>query len=70
VVWKSPVKGPHKGKKLSFTGLDFIAQLTLHISPKGKHLVRRYGVYSSRSRITWEKRKALSLKAPEKWYGF
>ncbi|MBN1797077.1 MAG: transposase, partial [Spirochaetales bacterium] len=70
VVWKAAKKGPFKGKERYFSCTDFIAQLTLHIPPKGKHLVRRYGVYSSRSRGTWKKRKALSLRAPENWYGF
>jgi len=50
--------------------LDFIAQLTLHISPKGKHLLRRYGVYSSRARGTWKKRPALRIRAAEQWYGW
>jgi hypothetical protein len=37
--------------------------------PKGKHLVRRYGVYSSRSRGTWKDRPALFLRAADRWYG-
>jgi len=53
-----------------FSGLDFIAQLTLHIPPKCKHLVRRYGVYSSRARGTWKKRPALRTRAAEQWYGW
>jgi hypothetical protein len=69
VVWKSPVKGPHKGKEKYFSGPDFIARLTLHIPPKGKHLVRRYGIYSSRARGTWKKRPALHKRAAECWYG-
>ena len=32
--------------------LPLIAQVTLHVPPRGKHLVRRYGLYSSRSRGT------------------
>ena len=52
-----------------FSGLDFIARITLHISQKGKHLVRRYGVYSSRSRGTWKHRPALFLRAADGWYG-
>ncbi len=59
-----------RGEDRYFYGLDFIAQLTLHIPPKGKHVVRRYGVYSSRSRCTWKKRPALKLRAAEKWYGW
>jgi SOS response regulatory protein OraA/RecX len=32
-----------------FAVLDFIAELTQHIPPKGKHLIRYYGLYSSRT---------------------
>jgi hypothetical protein len=69
VTWKAPRTGPHKGKERYFDGLDFIAQLTLHIPPKGKHLVRQYGVYSSRSRGTWKQRPALRTRASANWYG-
>ena len=58
-----------RGREQYFSGLDFIARLTLHIPPKGKHLVRRYGVYSSRSRGTWKHRPALALRAADGWYG-
>ncbi len=44
VLWHAPRKGPFKGEDRYFSGLDFIAQLTLHIPPKGKHLVRRSDV--------------------------
>ncbi len=33
-----------------FTATDFIAELTMHIPRKHKHLIRYYGIYSSRSR--------------------
>ncbi|MBW8003882.1 MAG: hypothetical protein FVQ80_18115 [Planctomycetes bacterium] len=33
-----------------FDVTDFIALLTMHIPPNGIHLIRRYGLYSSRSR--------------------
>jgi len=69
ITWKAPKKGHFKGKEQYFSGLDFIARLTLHIPPKGKHLVRRYGVYSSRSRGTWKRRPSLAVRAAEGWYG-
>ena len=50
-------------------GAYFIALVTLHIPPKGKQLVRRYGIYSSRGRGTWKDRPALRNRAPERWYG-
>jgi hypothetical protein len=31
---------------------DFIAELTQHLPPKGVHYLRRYGLYSSRTRST------------------
>ncbi len=33
-----------------FKALDFIAELTQHIPPKHKHLIRYYGLYSSRTK--------------------
>jgi hypothetical protein len=33
-----------------FKAADFIAELTQHIPPKGMHLIRYYGIYSSRTR--------------------
>jgi hypothetical protein len=33
-----------------FKAADFIAELTIHIPPKHKHLIRYYGLYSSRTR--------------------
>ena len=67
--WKAPETGHWKGEVRHFDSLDFIAQVTLHIPPKGKHLIRRYGVYSSRGRGTWKDRPALRTRAPERWYG-
>jgi hypothetical protein len=43
--------------------------VTLHVPPRGKHLVRRYGLYSSRGRGTWKSHVALSSRAPASWYG-
>jgi hypothetical protein len=37
--------------------------------PRGRHLVRRYGLYSSRARGTWKDRPALRARAPLHWYG-
>ena len=43
--------------------------MTLHIPPRGMHLVRRYGLYASRSRGTWKDRPAPNSRAPAGWYG-
>jgi DNA-directed RNA polymerase subunit RPC12/RpoP len=69
VSWKSSPSGYFKGRQRHFSALDFIAQVTLHIPPRGRHLVRRYGLYSSRRRGTWKDRPALSRRAPQHWYG-
>ena len=37
-----------------FDALDFIAELTQHIPPKGLQLIRRYGLYASRTKGRWE----------------
>jgi hypothetical protein len=42
--------------------------VTLDMPPRGKHLVRRYGLYSSRGRGTWKYRPALRSQAPANWY--
>jgi hypothetical protein len=69
VTWKSSPSGYFRGREKHFSALDFIAQLTLHIPPRGRHLVRRYGLYSSRGRGTWKDRPALRARAPQHWYG-
>jgi hypothetical protein len=69
ISWKAAEKGHWKGEVRHFDSLGFIAQVTLHIPPKGKHLVRRYGIYSSRGRSTWKERPALKARAPDRWYG-
>ena len=38
-----------------FDALDFLAELTQHLPPKGIRLIRRYGHYSSRTKGRWPK---------------
>ena len=42
-----------------FNVLDFIALVTAHIPPKHKQYIRRYGLYSSRSRGKWKEKEHL-----------
>jgi hypothetical protein len=68
VTWTSSPSGYFKGRQRKYSSLDFIAQVTLHIPraavmrsvtgapPRGRHLVRRYRLYSSRGRGTWKDR--------------
>jgi len=58
-----------KGRQRRYSSLYFIAQVTLHLPPRGRHLVRRYGLYTSRGRGTWKDRPALRSHAPANWYG-
>ena len=50
VTWTSSPSGYFRGRQRRFSSMDFIAQLTLHIPSWGRHLVRRYGLYSSLGR--------------------
>jgi len=47
---KNVIQEVLKGNIKLFTATTFIAELTMHIPPKHKHLIRYYGLYSSRSR--------------------
>jgi hypothetical protein len=50
-----------------FDALDFIAELTQHIPPKRIQLIRRYGLYASRTRGIWKELPGVIEHAPEKW---
>ena len=50
-----------------FKPLDFLAELTQHIPPKGVQLIRRYGLYSSRIKGAWESMPHVAERAPAGW---
>ena len=50
-----------------FNALDFLAELTQHIPPKGLQLIRRYGLYASRTKGRWEDMPWVAERAPEGW---
>ena len=50
-----------------FNACDFLAELTQHIPPKGLQLIRRYGLYSSRTKGAWESMPRVAERAPEGW---
>ncbi len=52
-------------KLLSAT--DFIAELTLHLPPKGARYIRYYGLYSSRARGKWQQWHHVTAHAPNSW---
>src|SRR6056297_303259 len=47
--------------------LDFLAELTQHIPPKGLQLIRRYGLYASRTKGRWHEMRWVTERAPEGW---
>ena len=68
VLYKTPKYNDYfKENFRSFDVLDFIAEVTAHIPPKHKQYIRRYGLYSSRSRGKWEEEEHLCRLAPEGW---
>jgi hypothetical protein len=50
-----------------FDVLDFLAELTQHIPPKRLQLIRRYGLYASRTKGRWEEMPWVAERAPQGW---
>jgi hypothetical protein len=50
-----------------FDALDFLARLTQDIPPKRLQLIRRHGVYASRTKCRWEEMPWVAYRAPEGW---
>jgi hypothetical protein len=50
VIYKTKYNNYWKSDAKTFTAVEFIEALTSHIPPKGKHLIRYYGLYSSRTK--------------------
>ena len=56
---RSALRGGPRRNFQSFSTLNFLAELSWHISEKGEHLVRHYGWYSHRQRGIQAKRQKL-----------
>ena len=68
VLFKTPKYNAYfKEKFRVFDVFDFMAQVTSHIPPKHKQLIRRYGLYASRSRGKWETKDHVVRLAPGGW---
>jgi hypothetical protein len=68
VLFKTPKYNEYfKENFRSFDALDFIAEVTAHIPPKSKQYIRRYGLYSSRTRGIWERFDHIIKLAPLGW---
>jgi hypothetical protein len=50
-----------------FDALDFVAELTQHIPPRRVQLIRRYGLYSSRTKGRWSQMPYVAARAPARW---
>jgi hypothetical protein len=50
-----------------FDAVDFLAELTQHIPPKGLQLIRRYGLYASRTKGRWNEMPWVAERAPAGW---
>jgi hypothetical protein len=50
-----------------FDALDFLAELTQHLPPKGVRLIRRYGLYASRTKGRWGTMPFVAERAPAGW---
>ena len=56
----------HTDSKL-FPATEFLLEVLQHLPDAGTRLIRRYGLYSSRSRGTWSRKPYLARLAPEGW---
>jgi hypothetical protein len=50
-----------------FDALDFLAELTQHVPPRRVQLIRRYGLYSSRTKGRWSQMPHVAARAPAGW---
>jgi hypothetical protein len=50
-----------------FDVLDFLAELTQHIPPRRLQLIRRYGLYASRTKGRWVQMPWVAERTPEGW---
>ena len=50
-----------------FDALDFLAELTQHIPLKRTQLIRRCGLYSSRTKGRWDQMEYIADRAPAGW---
>jgi hypothetical protein len=67
VLYRSEYNPYFKTNARLFPALEFLVQLLQHLPDARAHLVRRYGLYSSRSRGTWMRKPWLLPLAPEGW---
>jgi hypothetical protein len=67
VLYRSEYNPYFKTNVKLFPALEFLVQLLQHLPDPRARLVRRYGLYSSRSRGSWPRNPHLVRLAPEGW---
>jgi len=67
VLYHSSYNDYFKRNQQLFSVQDFIAQLTQHVPLKGLRYIRRYGLYSSRTRGKWLSKPHVLRLAPAGW---
>jgi len=67
VLYRSEFNPYFKTNQKLFPAIEFVVDLLQHLPDAGAHLIRRYGLYSSRSRGTWSRKPYLVRLAPEGW---
>jgi hypothetical protein len=67
VLYRSEYNPYFKTNARLFPALEFLVQLLQHLPDPRTHLLRRYGLYSSRSRGTWSRKPWLVRLAPGGW---
>jgi hypothetical protein len=67
VLYRSEYNPYFKTNEKLFPAIEFLVQLLQHLPDPRAHLVRRYGLYSSRSRGTWSRKPHIVRLAPQGW---
>jgi len=67
IIYYSDYNDYFKRNMQVFTMQDFIASVTQHLPSKGVQYIRRYGLYSSRSRGKWVDKPYVVRLAPTGW---
>ena len=69
VLYRSEYNPYFKTNARLFPAMEFLVQLLQHLPDARTRLIRRYGLYSSRSRGTWSRKPWLVRLAPQGWVG-
>jgi len=67
VLYRSEYNPFFKTNARLFPAVEFLVQLLQHLPDTRTRLIRRYGLYSSRSRGTWARKPHLVRLAPDEW---